>query len=412
MPSSAAFADMPQPAMVLEKSEVYVPNSNVFARSATALLLLLSQLRFAANAADVSSLHKQITTAVKRFGESLKYEGVPSDEIKIAAYALCATADDIVQNLPAEGRHVWLQNSMLSQFFGERTGGVRFFSYLDEVKANPSARVALLELMYDCLALGFEGVHRTTSGGHSQLETIRRDVYDTIRRVKSRENDEISPHWEGEQLPVRAGRFPIPTWVVASLLGAILVAIFMVLRLSLVGDANALTYRMRVLHPDTDLQIGSGAPLRIVRQPDSSVADSLRNSLAGAPVEVVDGGDWVLVRVGNALLFPSGSATVKPAFDPVAKRIADAIEPLTDRVKVEGHTDSVPTNGVRWKSNAELSEARARNAAEVLQRHLDPTTAVTVEGKAELTPIADNATREGRERNRRVEIYIPRPRGG
>ena len=47
---------------------------------------------------------------------------VPENQARTAKYALCATADDIVQNIPSEERHAWTQYSMLSRFFGERIG--------------------------------------------------------------------------------------------------------------------------------------------------------------------------------------------------------------------------------------------------------------------------------------------------
>ena len=50
---------------------------------------------------------------------------------------------------------------MLSRFFGERIGGVRFFEMLNHVKLDPLINYPLLELQHACLALGFQGVHRT-----------------------------------------------------------------------------------------------------------------------------------------------------------------------------------------------------------------------------------------------------------
>jgi type VI protein secretion system component VasF len=71
-----------------------------------------------------------VADAIKFFEKDIRSAGIPEQQANIAKYILCATADDIVQNIPTEDRHVWTQYSMLSRFFGERIGGVRFFEEL------------------------------------------------------------------------------------------------------------------------------------------------------------------------------------------------------------------------------------------------------------------------------------------
>ncbi len=73
---------------------------------------------------------------------------------------------------------------MLVRFFGERTGGVKFFQELDRAKQNPAVNLGLLELMHACLSLGFEGVYRA-AGGMGALQGLRRDLYETIRRARA-----------------------------------------------------------------------------------------------------------------------------------------------------------------------------------------------------------------------------------
>jgi len=69
----------------------------------------------------------------------------------------------------------------------------------------------------------------------------------------------------------------------------------------------------------------------------------------------------------------------------------------------------VPMSGRgRFKSNEQLSKARAQTVADLLAAQLETPDRITVEGKGPVDPIADNGTREGRARNRRVEILIPR----
>ena len=83
---------------------------------------------------------EQVADAIKFFEKDIRAAGVSAEhQANIAKYVLCATADDIVQNIPTEDRHVWTQYSMLSRFFGERVGGVRFFEELDQ-RSRPIRR--------------------------------------------------------------------------------------------------------------------------------------------------------------------------------------------------------------------------------------------------------------------------------
>ena len=150
-------------------------------------------------------LMTHVARAITEFEKKVVAMGVQPHEAQVAKYALCGTADDIVQNLPGTDRHVWMQYSMLAQFFGVRTSGVGFFEELNKALANPAPHYNLLELMHACLLLGFEGQYRGAAGGDNELQRVRRDVYETLRRVKARSDDDISPRWRG--LALRMGDF-------------------------------------------------------------------------------------------------------------------------------------------------------------------------------------------------------------
>ena len=109
------------------------------------------------------------------------------------------------------------------------------------------------------------------------------------------------------------------------------------------------------------------------------------------------------------LLFDSGKATVKDEFQPIGEAIAKALEPEPGPINVIGHTDNVkPSTTARFKSNFDLSVARAQGVATLLEPLVSDKTRLAVDGRGDLEPIADNGTTEGRAQNRRVEISIPR----
>ena len=140
---------LPEPAGPLMRAdELVAPNANPIMRAAGPLLQLLGRLRVALMRASFASLMEQVADAVKFFENDIRSAGISEQQANTAKYILCATADDIVQHIPTEDRHVWAQYSMLSRFFGERVGGVRFFEILDHLKIDPLVNYPVLELQH------------------------------------------------------------------------------------------------------------------------------------------------------------------------------------------------------------------------------------------------------------------------
>jgi type VI secretion system protein ImpK len=109
-------------------------------------------------------------------------------------------------------------------------------------------------------------------------------------------------------------------------------------------------------------------------------------------------------------LFASGSALVDRAQWPLLQRIAAGLNTTpAPQVRVIGHTDNVPitSSRLRFADNYQLSVARAEAVKQLLSDATrTPDRFVKAEGRGEREPIADNATAEGRARNRRVEILL------
>ncbi|ADC89567.1 OmpA/MotB domain protein [Thermocrinis albus DSM 14484] len=106
------------------------------------------------------------------------------------------------------------------------------------------------------------------------------------------------------------------------------------------------------------------------------------------------------------LLFDSGSADIKPQFYPILDKIAELLNSIPNPVEVEGHTDNIPISTGRFPSNWELSTARASSVVRYfIAKGVSPDR-LKASGYADTRPIASNATPEGREQNRRVEIVI------
>lgn len=115
----------------------------------------------------------------------------------------------------------------------------------------------------------------------------------------------------------------------------------------------------------------------------------------------------LIVSLKEAGFFNSGQATIKPEAYDLINTIAEVMTQYNNPLRVEGHTDNVPISTSQFPSNWELSTARATNGLKYLLRNFDvDANKISATGFAEYRPIADNATAEGRAKNRRVDLVM------
>jgi type VI secretion system protein ImpK len=393
----------------LRLDELAAPNENPIMRAAGPLLLLLGRLRVALLRAPFASLMEQVADAVVFFEKEIRSAGIPEQQANTAKYILCATADDIVQNIPTEDRHVWTQYSMLSRFFGERIGGVRFFEELEKALKDPLVNYPLLELQHTCLALGFQGVHRSAPNGPASLQQIQRNLYETLRRIRPKVIHDLSPRWQGQSLASRASRLRVPLWAVASIIGALLLALYVTLLALLSGRSEAVAGTIAILHPTDKIEIAR----RVIAPPPppppvAAQLPRIKRELADECITVTQAASVIVIRLCDLALFESGKADVREGFKPAAARIAKLLDQETGFIKIVGHTDSEPIKSVRFPTNWHLSVERAKAVGALLKMGLSKPDRVQIDGKGSEVPVASNATADGKSKNRRVEILIPR----
>jgi chemotaxis protein MotB len=137
------------------------------------------------------------------------------------------------------------------------------------------------------------------------------------------------------------------------------------------------------------------------------LAGSLRGEIEAGRVELTELRGKMTVKMKDKILFSSGSATVGKDGLAALHAVADALREVQGKtIRVEGHTDDVPTGGGAFPTNWELSAARALAVVRVLQdRGVDPTR-LAAAGYGEWQPVALNDTPEGRSQNRRIEIVL------
>lgn len=118
--------------------------------------------------------------------------------------------------------------------------------------------------------------------------------------------------------------------------------------------------------------------------------------------------EGLLVTLSEGVLFDSGSAVVREEDKKIAREVSKLLVMNPPRhIIISGHTDNVPIHNSQYRSNWQLSVMRSVNFMEILleNKNLDPRW-FSAKGYGEFSPIASNATPEGRKKNRRVEILI------
>lgn len=397
--------------------------ANPFTAAAAGLLMLLGRLRSQVVDMQALPLMAHVTREIDGFEARATGRGADPHQALVAKYVLCGTADDVVQNLPGTDREVWVQYAMEARFFNRRTSGVGIFQEIEKALADPARCYDLLELMLICLQLGFEGKYRGAPGGDVDLQRIRRQIYETLRHLRRREDDDISPHWQGFAIATPHQGRRVPLWVVTSLAMALLCGSFIGMRVYLGQDAGRVADGLRGLHPDGTLTLARAATLPdLPPEPEPYVPpvfeapgqlERIRAALApeieAGDLTVETRGNFIAVTANNLVLFDSGRADLREDFLPVARRIAEVLETEPGAIRIVGHTDNVPMSGRgRFRNNQELSVARAEAVAGVIRPALSEAERVEVIGAGEDDPVADNATAEGRAQNRRVEVLIRR----
>lgn len=138
------------------------------------------------------------------------------------------------------------------------------------------------------------------------------------------------------------------------------------------------------------------------------IEEAIKENNMADVVDIKFTAQYVELTLKGALLFESGSASLKDDIKPTLDKVGLILQKYsTGTVEIEGHTDNVPITGGRYASNNELSSARALS---VFNYFMDTTNLnpayLKHAGRGEYVPIADNSTPEGRAKNRRVEIRI------
>jgi chemotaxis protein MotB len=144
-----------------------------------------------------------------------------------------------------------------------------------------------------------------------------------------------------------------------------------------------------------------------LREPFLRLSQDLKQQIDAGAIRLQLDQRGLVISLQEKAFFPSGDDAIYSQAYSSIEQLAKTISKLSNPIRLEGHTDSVPIHTERFKNNWELSTARSIALLQLFEErfHLD-TNRFAVAGYAQTMPIASNDTEEGKARNRRVEIVI------
>ena len=193
------------------------------------------------------------------------------------------------------------------------------------------------------------------------------------------------------------------SWVNASVCAAVLVMVYLGLRILLATDAEPAARDLAALRATVQ-------PVAQAAKGGHPLAARLKTYLAR---EIQDGelvlqedGARSVVTISGDELFASGSDLIEERYIPMVLRIAQALNKVPGSITIAGHTDDKPIRSARFPSNWDLSRERALTVMKMMSGEIADPGRLRAEGLADSEPVAPNDYAANRARNRRVTTIL------
>lgn len=380
---------------------------NPLESAASALLALLTRVKNMRIHSNPGELRRQVEEEIRAFESKAHDLGASPEKLYLARYVLCAALDEAVVNTPWGNTSEWTKQGLLVTFgYREAWGGEKFFALLDKQLQDAAGNWDLLEVMYICLALGFQGRYRLEDGGQSELEEQRERLFRAIRHQRGSFERELSPRWQGTVDRRNPLIRYVPLWVIGAVGSVLLLAIYLGFRFSLSGVSGPVVAQLNTLGAEDKVPHRSiSRPL----EPTMRLTRLLREEVQRKLIDLREAPRQATVIIrgekGDSL-FGSGSAAINPSYSDLLARLGNALNTLPGQIQVTGHTDNRRIHTVRFPSNWELSQARADAVMKALIPYISSPERLRAVGLADTRPIVNNDTPGNRALNRRVEVAI------
>ncbi|MDF1880500.1 type IVB secretion system protein IcmH/DotU [Sulfurimonas sp. MAG313] len=151
---------------------------------------IFKQIDTLQNSYDIGSIEEvrnPLIEDITYFTNASGKKGIENSQVMLARYILCTFSDELICTTYWGKDSNWANSSLLGHFYNETYGGDKFFQILEQLLRAPAKYLDLLELMYICLSLGFEGKYRIQNRGKMELDAIRESLYRQMKMMNVRE---------------------------------------------------------------------------------------------------------------------------------------------------------------------------------------------------------------------------------
>lgn len=162
--------------------QIVSTGSNRLLEAAMPLLGAAVRLRGLYQLDQVEVLHTHLANEVRAFERSSEAAGYDTATVIAARYCICSMIDEAVLSQHWGADSLWPEHPLLSVFHNETWGGEKVFAILDRVVAEGNRFHDLMELIYYCINLGFEGKFHVMHNGSARLQELTETVYRQLER--------------------------------------------------------------------------------------------------------------------------------------------------------------------------------------------------------------------------------------
>lgn len=152
---------------------------------------LFKQVDILQNSYDIGSLEEVRNALIEEmeyFTQAMNQQGVEKPQIMLSRYLLCTFVDEMIGTTYWGKDNNWANSSLLGHFYNETYGGEKFFQVLEELQRAPAKYFDLLELIYVCISLGFQGKFRIKNKGKMELDSIRENLFRQMKMMNVRQS--------------------------------------------------------------------------------------------------------------------------------------------------------------------------------------------------------------------------------
>ncbi len=206
-------------------------NRNKMIDTATPLLGLSIRIRTLSQCDEVEGIYKQVQEEIKSIELELQQADVDHAVIMAYRYVLCAVLDEAVMSTSWGTESCWAEHSLLTRFHNETWGGEKVFTILSRLLEDPKRYKLLLEFIYLCLMLGFEGKYKVVEGGREERERVAVKLYEILMSLdESKQTESLTRATEHVVATKYRLSNQMPVWSVFAGFACLLAVVFVFYR--------------------------------------------------------------------------------------------------------------------------------------------------------------------------------------